>query len=582
MNLKNLTVYLTAGLLFLLPLRFGSLAVMPEAGGFFPDDFSEWFFVSNWHPHSLAYFTAPLLILAIIVCGKKRLGSKILLFMLLWCIVPALAVLPGAINGDPTIVQGELSLLLGCAPLFAAAGLLLSEEPEKAQIFISAILLGAVVTAFYGWYQHFVTLPELREYVAMQEANGIPVSDGMKLKLQDYRLFSTMSSSNILAALLMIAVICSFYAGNFFSRFITPPRQGKWAIWIFAGLIFLPMLIMTHSRSALVCPVTAGVLAIFSHPKIKMRWKIAGITGGVVLVAAGILLMAHFRGFGSIGERADYWRSCAILCKDHPLTGAGWGGFFKTHMQIKISDIDESARDPHNVVASFASQCGIPAGLLMLAVLLIPLVILWKHRFTSGIPGIVFWCGVIFTLHSLIDCDWQNPAMICIMGVLYLCAIAADPGRVPEKLPRWGILALFLITAGAGVWFSRSYLAGDYALSRLQDKVNPPNMEMQRKFARIPFEKFYKEAKEERPQAAVIEIYAGDWYARRGLFRKAQEHYWKALELDPVRPAAYARLADLELQMGNREKAEELMNKAHELFPKSKAYTLEALYEKNQ
>jgi hypothetical protein len=268
------------------------------------------------------------------------------------------------------------------------------------------------------------------------------------------------------------------------------------------------------------------------------------------------------------------------MCKEHPLIGAGWGEFFKTHMQIKVSDVDESARDPHNVVASFASQCGIPAGLLMLAVLLIPLAILWKRRFQPDISGTVFWCGVIFTLHSLIDCDWLNPAMISIMGVLYLCAIAVDPGKVPEKFPGWCGLVLFLIIAGAGVWFSRAYLAGDHALSRLQDKVNPPNIEMQRKFARIPFEQFYKAAKNERPHAAVIEVYAGDWYARSNWISKAQEHYLKALELDPERPAVYARLANLELQQGNREKAEELMNKAHALFPKSKSYTIDQLYGK--
>jgi hypothetical protein len=47
--MKKLTVSLAALLLFLLPLRFGSLAVMPEAGGFFPDQFIDWFFISNYN-----------------------------------------------------------------------------------------------------------------------------------------------------------------------------------------------------------------------------------------------------------------------------------------------------------------------------------------------------------------------------------------------------------------------------------------------------------------------------------------------------------------------------------------------------
>ena len=52
----------------------------------------------------------------------------------------------------------------------------------------------------------------------------------------------------------------------------------------------------------------------------------------------------------------------------------------------------------------------------------------------------------------------------------------------------------------------------------------------------------------------------------------------RALELDPVRPAAYARLAKLELQKGNRENAEKLMHKAHLLFPRSRFYKMEKLY----
>ncbi len=577
--MKKLTTGLTAALLFLLPLRFGSLAVMPESGGYFAEYFADWFFVSNWHPHALAYFSAPLLILAIFSCRKEKTGSRSLLFLLFWCIVPALAVLPGMINGDHIIAQGELSLLLGCAPLIAAAAILLNDRKERAVIFISAILLGCIVTAFYGWYQHFVTLPELREYIADQENKGIPVGEVMKLKLTDPRIYSTLASSNTLASLLMIAIVCSYWGGNYFSKYITPPHQGKWAIWIFSLLIYLPILLLTRSRSAIVCPVAAGIVALFSHPKIKLRWKLAGIAAGAIIIISGIALAYHHgRNLASMGERIDYWRSCAILCKDNPLTGAGWGGFFKTHMQIKLSDVDESARDPHNVVAAFASQCGIPAGLLMLAVLLLPLIMLWKYRFEPGIRSAVFWSGVIFTLHSMIDCDWQIPALIAIMGVLYVCAIAENPGVIPEKIPSWSVNTILVIMAVSGVWISRVYLNGDYALSRLQDKVNPPNVEVHQQMAHIPFEKLYDDAKKERPDAAIIEMYAGDWFFQRNQPEQAYKHYTNALELDPVRPAAYARLAKLELRYGNQEKAEALMTKAHELFPKSRFYKMEKLY----
>ena len=470
-------------------------------------------------------------------------------------------------------------MLTGMATVTAAVMLLTADAPERAALFISALIAGGAATACYGWYQHFVTLDEMRRFAAEQEAAGIPLSEGMQLKLTDPRIFSTLASSNALASLLLIMLTCGMYAAEYWSRFITPPRTTKIVFRVIFAVLFISVLVLTRSRSAVFCPVAAGLIALFSTPKIKVRWKIAGLTVGILIMTAGVVFALHHgRGIASMGERADYWRTCAILCRTYPLAGAGWGGFFRTHMQIKLSDVDESARDPHNVVAAFASQCGIVSGLVMLAVLLLPLILLWRSRFEKNWCGMVFWCGILFTVHSLIDCDWQIPALISIMGVLYICAIAENPGVIPEKIPSWCINTILLIVAVSGVWISRVYLNGDYALSRLQDKVNPPNVEVHQKMAHIPFEKLYDDAKKERPNAAIIEMYAGDWFFQCNQPEQAYKHYTRALELDPVRPAAYARLAKLELRYGNQEKAEALMTKAHELFPKSRFYKMEKLY----
>jgi len=580
--MKKITGYLAALLLFLLPLKFGALAVMPESGGYYPEYFIDWLFIPNWHPHALAYFGAFLLALAMIV-NREKLARRTLLFLLCWCILPPLAVLPGMIRGDWLIAQGELSLLFGCGSVVAAVVLLLDKEPEKKDFYISAVLLGCAATAAYGWYQHLVTLDELRQSVAAQEAAGIPVSEGMKLKLTDPRIYSTMASSNILASLLMIAVPIAVYCAAKWSRFINPPRSGKIFFLVFFGLLFLSVLILTRSRSVVACPVAAGLIAIFSTSKIKLRWKIAGLATGIAVVVAGIIFFARTgRGVESIGERADYWRTCAILCKEYPLAGAGWGEFFHTHMQIKVSNVDESARDPHNIVAAFAAQCGIPMGLVMLAVLLYPLVLLWKHRFEQNLPCAVFWSGVIFTLHSLIDCDWQSPAMIAVMGVLYACALIRPDmeNENVKPLPAYihnGILAL---CAACGVVISYFYLAGDYALSQLQDKVNPPSVEIHAAMGRYTVEELVANAAEYRPGSAVIYMYAGDWYLQHRNLFQAEKYFLQALEVAPSRPGAYARLAQIELLRGNREKAEALQLEAHRLFPKSPDYTIESLYRK--
>lgn len=575
--MKKLAVYFCILLLFLLPLKFGGLAVMPEAGGFYPEYFSDWLTI-NWPPHSLAFAGSLLLIMTMAGC-TWRISRQLGMFFFSWCLVPAAAAVPGMIRGDMDMVIGEWSMLLGCASVIMSAGILVYSERKLGEIFAAAILAGGIFCAFYGWYQHLVMLDEMRAFAAEQEALGIPVSEGMRLKLTDPRIYSTLASSNTLASMLMIMLVLGFYFSGRWSRYVTPPGQAKWVLRIFFAVIFLSVLFLTRSRSVILCALGVGIIALFSTPKINFKWRIAGLLAAVLMVSGVLIYAVSFgRGVASMGERADYLRTTAVLCMDYPLAGAGWGGFFRTHMQIKKSDVVESARDPHNVVAAFAGQCGIPAGLLMAGVLILPLILLWKERFAGTLAGAVFWCGIIFTIHSLIDCDWQVPALIAVMGSLYACALSSMDGKMLEK-GRVLLIFLAVITIAGGVWSSYYYLAGDAALSRLQDKVNPPSREIAVALSVYPLEKLVADTEKYRPDSAVVPMLAGDWYFREGNLAEAEKNYRNALRLDPVRPAAYARLARLELLRGNRENAEKYMLEAQRLFPKNDDYTLEKLYE---
>ena len=40
--MKKFTEYFAALLLVLLPLKFGTMAVMPESGGYYPENFTDW------------------------------------------------------------------------------------------------------------------------------------------------------------------------------------------------------------------------------------------------------------------------------------------------------------------------------------------------------------------------------------------------------------------------------------------------------------------------------------------------------------------------------------------------------------
>ena len=87
-----------------------------------------------------------------------------------------------------------------------------------------------------------------------------------------------------------------------------------------------------------------------------------------------------------------------------------------------------------------------------------------------------------------------------------------------------------------------------------------------------------QEAAAIRPESAAIPMALGDWYTSVKAYDLAEAQYLKALELDPVRPAAYARIARIELKRGNTARAEELMMTAHRIFPMGREYNLEKLY----
>jgi tetratricopeptide (TPR) repeat protein len=242
-------------------------------------------------------------------------------------------------------------------------------------------------------------------------------------------------------------------------------------------------------------------------------------------------------------------------------------------MEIKLSSTDEAARDPHNVVAAFAGQCGIPAGLLMAAALIYPLMLLWKHRFDRSWQCAVFWSGLFFTLHILMDCDFHIPAIMAGILLLYFSALPPPCGELSRKsgwmLP---LFAGFAILAGAGNIY---FLRGEIKLAEFTDFLNPGDVNTRSRYAGVSMEKVESDAAQARPGLALIPELAGDYFFANGDLERAHERYLKALMLNPRRPGIYRRLARLACRKGNFDDGVKLLKKAHGLFPRNPKYSLE-------
>lgn len=566
--------------LFLLPLKFGSMAVMPEIGGFYPASWTDYIYTSL-PAHSLGIVGAIMLLLAL--CVKSSACSADLRKLIyVWAILPVLAALPGAINGYFDESLGEIANLAGMGCFMAAAAILGNGDEKNTKYFSAALLLGGLTAAGYGIYQYFYGLDELRRFAMEQYSQGIILSDAIKLKLTDTRVFSTMASSNTFASLLLMTTFPVLFFAWKWSRRIDPPGI-TWGFFLLiaAGLI-IPAMYFSGSRGIIFSLLCAAFMAALSAPGWKKQLKII-VFSALMIAALGIFIYLFYcgRSIASMGERADYIRSSAIMTLQKPFAGNGWGSFFRIHSQIKLSFVGESARDPHNVVAAFAGQCGVFSGLGILFSLLYPLYKLYRYRFSKTLQGAVFWSGAVFFIHSLIDCDWHVPALPAAMGIWF--ALAIDTAENTEVSNAWKnkkelffrIFATFL--AITSIILNGYVLKGDHALSRLQERLSPQSAESAAQIRHLSVEKVFQNAFIYRSKSAVVHIIRGDYFRSQQNWLQAEKSYLEALKIDPLRPGIYLRLAKLAQVQNKSGEVEAFLLKAHQLAPRNPKYSLEKL-----
>lgn len=560
---------------FLLPLKWGTLATATEAAGFFPVDVTAYLTIT-WPAHSFGVWSAFLLLMtmSVLPCRRWELRSPGMVTVLLWSVALTAAVLPGclAAGRDVDFAWGELANTAGVAAWVLALGILQSVDPRWLKRSAAAFMTGVIIAACYGYYQYFFGFAELKAFLENQQADGINVPEAIRLKMADTRVTSFLASPNALAGVILITVPMVFYFSKKWGMMFEPVRLSV-PLFLVSGLAVLGgSLMLSRSRSTVLVLVAAAVVAVFSTPVLKVRTKITGgILALLLLAGAAWFAVRCGRGFGSMAERADYLRTSAVLVSEHPFAGAGWGGFFYRHMNIKLSATDEAARDPHNVVAAFAGQSGVFAGLLVLAALLYPLAVLWKHRFDRSWQCAVFWSGMFFTLHILMDCDFHIPAIMAGILLLYLSAMPeVSGGEMRNGRLFIPVLAGFVIIAAVSNIY---FLYGEKKLAEFTDYLNPGDVETRTRMTGLPMEKFESAAAAARPNLALIPELAGDWFYANREWEKAHRRYLKSLLLNPRRPGIYRRLARLACSRGDFASGEKLLHKANRLFPRNPKYS---------
>lgn len=575
------------GLTFLLPLKFGSLAVLPEATSFYPGDLFSWLII-NWPAHSFGIFSGVALFAALVVFapGMRPLRTSGGATALLWSFGLVLVSLIGWINAATIdYAVGETIHLAGIGAYVLAIRLWLRNRPEERRWFCAALAAGACWLIYSGLSQYFVGFAETREFVEKQIAEGIPISHVMVAKINDDRVFATFVSCNVLAGYLLLLLPVTLYAVWRFAGHFEPVRLSR---ILLCGLVFsglAAVLLLTRSRAAfLAALLTAGAFAM-TLPKRRIYRCIPVVVLALAIVGGAIYIHRAGRGFGSMAERVDYLRSSVKMIAEKPLAGHGWGGFFYRHMELKTTGTDESAHDPHNLVMAFASQTGVIGGAVALAAVLLPLFWLGRRIFrrggeetpeegADGFARAVFWGECAFLLHAHMDVDLQIPASMAAAGAMLVAALPEASAQMAARgRRRWLLVAAGMLLAAVAAMGNILWLRAEMAYDRLITLARPQSAQDRlRPVSDAEVVKALREAVVLRPGSPFPWEIAGDYFWSRRDGAMAEKCYREAARCTPDRPSLYRRFFDLEMARGNRAAAAKHLRRMLELFPSNPKY----------
>ncbi len=551
----------------LMPLKLGTLALMPETSNFFPESFFDSLIVS-WSSNLFGAFSGIALLLQLAAAAAERKNTAFNLNELFFILLPLLGSIPGFFRAEnPELALLYLIHFLSLSSFFAAAALYSRRIPEAGKRFFTALTAGTLILGFLGLHQYFFGFQELRDYVAEQQKNGMILPEAIMARVNDNRVYATFTSCNNLAGYLLLtippaAAVIWLQSGE--KPLSTRSRQ---IFTLLLTAMLAAVLLLTKSRAAYLSLAVGAAAAVILLFKFSRKLKIALIVIIALGIAGGAFYIHHRgRGFLSMEARADYIRTSVIMLGEHPFAGAGWGGFFYQHMQKKLIDSAEAAHDPHNIFLSFASQAGILGLSAAMLMLLTPVWLLFREKKRSVIQTAALIGGGLWILHSMMDVNFLYPASFGMFGgvMIFACRDCRCPRlnlNTAWKKAAAGILPA-IIAAGA-LWGSCHAVKGEYLLYQFTREPFASPGEERRAFEKL---------QQARPYSSVPYFVFGDMLLKRGDFAAAGYCFLEAAKLEPSRPMLYHRLAIIAEKYGEKESAGKYRAKCRNLFPRNPDY----------
>jgi O-antigen ligase/polysaccharide polymerase Wzy-like membrane protein len=133
-------------------------------------------------------------------------------------------------------------------------------------------------------------------------------------------------------------------------------------------------------------------------------------------------------------NRYQYWRVAIDVFGEHPLVGDGAGAFRVEWLRRR--SVDESVVDAHSIVIETAAELGL-VGLVALALLLGGTAVAARRAYRIAPEAAAGPTAVVaaWMTHSLLDWDWEMPA-VTLIALVCAGALVAASDRAPPGVSR--------------------------------------------------------------------------------------------------------------------------------------------------
>ena len=585
---ERIVSYYALILVFLLPLKFGGLAAMPEVPQMYPDSLIGLLIL----PWPLPVFTvlsggfAMMVAIERLFSPVSPCAPRAFRMTALWFLLAAVGLL-GIIRASTLdyAIHEEVHLF-GLASFALAIYGLLQAQPKLKIPLLGVICAGVFCSSLLGLYNILFGFEETKQFTYEQELrSGVKIATGnFKERLEEMRVYGSFTICNSFAAHLALTIPVFLWAVWRTAAHFDPPKLTRAIFMPVMGVFLGTMLFYTGSRGGMAAFVLAACAVFFCAFPFRIK-KILLCTIPF-FIFGGIFGIEYLgRGFKSLFFRFDYWLAAGKILFNHPLTGTGWGDFFHEYMIIKQVAGAEAPHMAHNMLMDFASQTGI-LGLLVSSLLLAYPVFyglryLWKQaslQFYFSRTMALTWGFLAWGIHSLTDVNMQISGTMACAAIISLVLLMPEeePASPKESRRSWRPAWISGLLLGALACAGGAYLGlCELTAGNLNNLCDPRFMTPQEFAAITPaqVEKARQSCEKLMPYSPFSWGTAADFMAYRGDFWTAERYYKEAIRRSPERPSFYSHLAQLQACMGKRDDAEANMKKARELFPNNNEYT---------